>query len=481
MAQLKLDIAGGKPDSEYNFTVRTANDPSTLNRATAFNSATKILVFDEIKDGNSHDYIITVSAPGCQTGTLTVPFQCTDTGACESVKGGAINASSKIAINQPLSLGVTSLTGTTPYTYAWSTTGGTLSSTSTANTTITFSQLDTYTVTLVISNCGNTPITLTKTIEAVLETCDKSTAICYYYGLSNQGAYSNVNAAIAEGCAGKDTYYLGSFSAGLTVGSTVFASPDAGFCTKVAPGFYVLRTSSNGCIRSTDPQALYPSIMQVDASGIIVALHPYTCAIDFSVVSTTQPICNNNTVTEGLLTLNNIKNADSYIICEGSTFNCSMISPTGSITGTNAVIPLPPAISGETKIYTVRLYVKSDTTKFKDVNVTITSPSGCGAKSPTPVLTVAEVSGFPAASLKVTVFLQCLGPIKFYYFNDYTQAYEVAFEEPNPTQLNFTKTYAAPDAVRDGRASTLTATVKCPAFGVDSDMADPILISTTIG
>lgn len=477
MAQVKLGIQGGKSDSVYSFTVRTANDPSTLNRATAFNAATNVLVFDEIKDGNTHDYIITVSARGCQTGYLTVPFQCTDTGACESVRGGNINAPAQVSINQPATLSVTQLAGSTPYTYTWSTSGGVISSTSSANTTVTFSQVGTYTITLVISNCGNSPITLTKTIQAVLETCDKTTALCYFYGMTDQGAYSSVSAASADACLNKDKVHLGSFSAGLTIGSTVFANAQAGSCGKVAPGFYTIRNSSNGCNAVSVADSLNNSIIQVDTTGKIVSLTPFTCNVDYTVVSTTQPICSSNVLTDALITLSDIKNANAYALCEGSTFNCTMNVPTGLINGSSTVINLGAPLAGQSKIYTLRLYMQGDTSKYKDVNLTITSPTNCASKAPTP--TVDSATNEPLTGTNPVVYrtritgtADCIGTINVYVFENGSYINKESIEITN----TIWEIYPSIQPIGTS-GQQLRVTLTCPNYTVESELSN----TTTIG
>jgi hypothetical protein len=427
MAQVTLKPSGGKPDSVFSFIVREELE-TTGNRAISFNAATGVLLFDEVQDGNLHNYLVTMQAPGCLPATQKIPFQCTDTGACETVRYGVLMGSEKVAINQPTPYSVTSLAGTTPYRYTWSLSGGVLSSNSTAATTATFNQVGTYTLSVQITNCGNSPITLTKTIQVVLETCEKTNNTCYYYSTP----FPTFNEAFQAACIDNSTFVLGSFSNALNLGSVAYNSSDLGSCTKLSAGYYAVKTSSNGCSVNSVPASIIGTTIQIDSEGKIVGVQPFTCEVSATSSSITQPLCMNNTLTPAQVSFTGVSNADRYVVCEGSSFNCTMTSPTGFINGSTVVVTIPAPKPGTSSVFTVRFYNGSDFNKFKDVPVTITSPTGCGVKTPTPVLLNAEVfsvtnNGEQRFVTRLTGTTPCPGTMLVYLYNSTTQGYDPVY------------------------------------------------------
>lgn len=471
MAQAKLSI-NAPADAVLSFIVREESQ-TTGNRFLSFNQASSVLLFDEIQDGNVHNYKVTIQSPGCLSATQTITFQCTDSGGCETVKGGQIIASSKVGVNQPTPLSVVSLSGTTPYTYQWSTTGGTLSSNTTVNPTITFGSTGTYTITVVVSNCGNSPITLTKTIEAVLETCDKSSTTCYF----RSEGYNSYQQAYNVACLNSGVFTIAAFSNALNLGSTVYADRDSGNCVKLAQGYYVIKNSTNGCSTTTAIGSLINSIVQVDTTGKIVGSQPFNCGVSATLATLQQPLCQNGILTSAVASFSGISNADRYRVCEGSSFTCAMNVPDGYVNGSTTAVTLTAPLSGESKVYTIRFYAGSDTSKYTDVVATVTSPTNCASKSPTPTVdgaSIEQIVGTNPAQYqtRITGTAPCVGRIYLYLFENgtYVNKYDAEILTNNWEIV--------PNIQPFGTAGQLMkVSLLCPDYDLESDLSN----STTIG
>ena len=163
MAQFNVDNLQGSNGS-LTFLIREVNETNG-NRFISYNPVSKVVIFNEIQDGQLHNYSVTISSPGCQDATQIIPFQCTAVGACDPVHNGVIIVNGLPKPGEPLNFTVTNLYGSTPYTYLWSTTGGgVISSTTDPSTYITYTTPGTYTVTVTVGNCGTTPAIITKSI-----------------------------------------------------------------------------------------------------------------------------------------------------------------------------------------------------------------------------------------------------------------------------------------------------------------------------
>lgn len=470
MAQAKLSI-NAPSDAVLSFIVREEAE-TTGNRFLSFNSSSSVLLFEEIQDGNLHNYRVTIQSPGCLSATQTIAFQCTDSGGCETVRGGEITGGSRVAINQPTPLSVVSLAGTTPYTYQWSTTGGTLSSNTTANTTITFGTVGTYTVTAVVGNCGNSPITLTKTIEVVLETCDKSSTTCYFYSTG----YSTYQQAYSAACLDSATFTIGAFSNGVSLGSTAYVNRDSGSCVKLVQGYYAIKNSTNGCSNTTLQGTLINSIIQIDSTGKIVGTQPFTCGVDATLSSLQQPLCQGGVLTSAIASFSGISNADRYKVCEGSSFTCIMTVPDGFVNGSTTAVNLTAPFSGESKVYTIRFYAGSDTSKYKDVVVTVTSPTNCASKAPTPTLDDATNEPLVGTNpieyrTRISGTADCVGTINVYVLENggYINKQSVA--------ITNTIWEIYPNIHPIGTSGqSMKVTLSCPDYDVESDFSNERII-----
>lgn len=99
-------------------------------------------------------------------------------------------------------------------------------------------------------------------------------------------------------------------------------------------------------------------------------------------LSVDQPTCSNGVLSNAVLHLKNIQNANVYGYSEGGSYsgstNCAALTPFGG-SWVDFPVTAPPA--GQSKQYTFRVYNSPDCGKWYDRTVTVTSPS-CETSQP---------------------------------------------------------------------------------------------------
>jgi|ERR1051325_1538669 hypothetical protein len=224
----------------------------------------------------------------------------------------------------------------------------------------------TYVVSVTRSNCPLRTAEFTLTCGS--EGCTRLNATSYQLYSGGSQAYTSFTDVCAKYCNNIFSEFT-AYLTGTSVGSTVYSLGSG--CSVVSDGYYVV----------VDANKQVVVIIRIQ-SGKITETQPACNCSNPSIgadVTLQQPLCVEAGLSQAVIYVMNVQNAQKYSLCEGSTFTCSNDCSTATtFVGGYASISVQAPQQGTQKNYVLRIYnTLYGCNVYRDYPLTITSPTCC--------------------------------------------------------------------------------------------------------